>query len=547
VSAVALRTVRFRRSGFSLALALAGSAALGACTTSARDGDDGAAVGRIEGSSCLIEHVKERRVLTSEEFARLDDAVATKILAGDACPKTFEEIQKKLSSVEGDEECKSNTFTISERSMARGLPDSYREVVSHGCGGVLASDVMMSLFGVRPGAAPLPGDVELIAKDRTTGAYNYYAREQGRWRFFGNSFDLIADGYDCDANGACTPKAANKTRCAGCHVSGGLNMKELNFPWVHWEGVATTPGRAELFSAHQDLLGESSHASNLENIITSGNGAYDQKRIEFLKSKGVAEVLRPLFCTMEVSLSSGVSSEGSPLTRIPAELVLDFQWQRVFAGSTAFDVNDADYRALIPVFNQRLLDRRARPVLDKDGVAVTDTHFGFTFPKRSTRDNAYIAKLMSSGIVDRDFVADVLHIDFTRASFSAARCDLLHHAPELPPEQMTPDAIREGFKTSLANGEGLAAKSLLANLSQPDDQAQHIDDIRAFLEACNGRDRKELLADLMTFASHQRRASRAIVSSSGQGIIEFAESMVFDDIPDTPQSLDPITCRFTAP
>jgi hypothetical protein len=81
----------------------------------------------------------------------------------------------------------------------------------------------------------LPNDFETIGKDKVTGAFNYYAREDSTWKFFGNSLDLIGDGYDCNANGACTPKAAAKTRCAGCHVGGGLIMKELNSPWVHWE------------------------------------------------------------------------------------------------------------------------------------------------------------------------------------------------------------------------------------------------------------------------------------------------------------------------
>jgi hypothetical protein len=47
----------------------------------------------------------------------------------------------------------------------------------------------------------------------------------------------------------------------------------------------------------------------------------------------------------------------------------------------------------------------------------------------------------------------------------------------------------------------------------------------------------------MIYASHVRRAARDNVASSGQGIIEFSETMTIDNIPDTKKRFDPATCE----
>ena len=47
--------------------------------------------------------------------------------------------------------------------------------------------MFMSLFGISAGAQELPGDLELIAQDKTKGVYDFYAREDDKWKFFGNS------------------------------------------------------------------------------------------------------------------------------------------------------------------------------------------------------------------------------------------------------------------------------------------------------------------------------------------------------------------------
>jgi len=562
-------------------------AAVIACSTSG--GDAGSGENDITATSCQILNVKAGRPMTTEELAKLDDPIAAFALAGADCPTGFAEITEKLKktdtagcngtspssgsgsggeggtpgssgeggasgSGEGGASGSSDgggpgssgsgaassagisTRFVSETSQVEGKGNSFRAVVARQCNGRKDHELLISLFGIRADGK-LPNDFEAIGKDKTSGVFNYYARENNTWKFFGNSLDLIGDGYDCNANGACTPKAAAQTRCAGCHVGGGLIMKELNSPWVHWEGDTRTPGLETLFSASPSLLGTRGSGVDMESKVSGGNRAYIPKRIEFLKTKGVAEVLRPLFCTMDINLQSAGASS-SPPTSIRNEVLLDPAWQ----SSDSPPVNAADYTALVAQFKQRVEGSGGTQLKDQASKPVDDTFFKFTFPERSAIDVAYVQQLVALKIVDDDFVKDVLDIDFTRPIFSPTRCGLLQFAPTLAADQMTPDAIRDGFKAALAADTSAAGKKLAANLAAAGDAAAHRAEVDTYLTACKARDKKAFLTDVFAFVAHQRRAARANVANSGQGIIEFSASMVTDDIPDTTKALDPVDC-----
>jgi hypothetical protein len=274
----------------------------------------------------------------------------------------------------------------------------------------------------------------------------------------------------------------------------------------------------------------------MESKVSGGNTTYVPKRIEFLKSKGLAEVLRPLFCTLDINLQSAGGT--SVPTSIRNDALLDPAWQ-------SFDsppINGADYTALVAQFRQRIAANSGAQRTDASGKAVDDTFFKFTFPKRSSLDGLYVQQLVAQKIVDDDFVKDVLAIDFTRPIFSAARCGLLKFAPTLTADKMTPDAIRDGFKAALAADTSAPGKQLAANLAAAGDSAAHTADVTKYLSACKARDKKAFLTDVFAFVAHQRRAARANIANSRQGIIEFAETMVIDDIADTTKALDPVDC-----
>jgi hypothetical protein len=313
-------------------------------------------------------------------------------------------------------------------------------------------------------------------------------------------------------------------------------MKELESPWVHWEGNTQTPGVQELMARFPEL-GRHGDGVDLESSVTQGNEEFTEKRIELLKGKGVAELLRPLFCTLDLNLQSiGSPNPGDPsdsgVNFLRTDLFVDPTWS-VFSG---LEVKPEDYAALVAANGQRIVDAQRKQLSGKSG-AVTDTFFAFTYPSRvfSNLDAIYNRKIVEKGVVDDDFVHDVVHIDFTRPIFSETRCALLDAAPKLEAAKMTPAAIRDGFKKGLAGKSGAAAQ-LLANLEATNDKDAHQADVEKFFAACKARPQKEMLADAMTYASQLRNRFREL------GISEFSEALTFDDVPDGKKSFDPKTC-----
>jgi hypothetical protein len=468
---------------------------------------------------------------------RLNDPVAKLVFReGDSCPTTFQDIMAKLreTDTEGCEGEKDGIVTrlVSETAQAAGEPTGYRAVTSRRCGGRSTDGIMFSLFGIQGGATRLPSNVEIMAFDETAGVFNYYETGNGKINFFGNSKDMLegADGED--------------RRCANCHTGGGAIMKELDTPWVHWEGHMDTPGARELVEANKDL-GTKNSGAEFEGVVKSSNSKWNKTRIEHLKASDnrVEELLRPLFCSVEVNLDNGADFEspvgggpgGDELTRIPFDSLLDPQLK----GFGSISVQFADYDAVIKANGQTI-----------EGIpGAIDTVFDYTFPERAHADNDMVNQLKQGGILDDDFIKDVVMVDFTRHVFSDDRCGLLTFAPKLAVEDLTPAKIRDGFIANLeaeSPAPGSPAAVLLANLKAEGDAAAHNTKVDAFINACKALGSRPFLENALAITSLNRTKAR------GLHLFEFAQTMPSDnqDV-NSNARLHPATCQlvnsFVAP
>src|SRR5678809_785070 len=98
-------------------------------------------------------------------------------------------------------------------------------------------------------------------------------------------------------------------------------MKELNAPWLHWEGDTTTPGIADLIKGNPGDLGQQSNGIELEGTVDSANSTWNKTRLKILKELGdTKEILRPLFCSPEINIAS--NGPGS-VSSIPNSLLMD--------------------------------------------------------------------------------------------------------------------------------------------------------------------------------------------------------------------------------
>jgi hypothetical protein len=530
-----------------LAAALLAPSLLASCAAPTDDGGD-CSEGKcddvpdseVPDSPCDGTMVDESGANHKKVAGRLNDPIAKLAFnSGSTCPNTFQDIMAKLKETD-KEGCPNDgdgivTRLISETAQASGKATNYRAVTTRTCGGRGTEGIVFSLFGLRAGQTELPAGVEMIGFDDVAGVFNYYETDgNGKINFFGNSKDLVEHGTG----------EGQVRRCAGCHTGGGLIMKELDTPWMHWEGHENTPGAQELVTANK-LLGRKNTGAEFEGVVKGGNTKWNKARIELFKSnpKAVENLLKPLFCSVEVNLDNGADfgspviggPGGSQISSLPFDSLLDPNLK----GFGSLPIQFTDYDAQIKANGQNV-----------EGVTgAIDTFFDYVFIERSHADTNFIQQLKTAGILDDDLMKDVLMVDFTRPVFSSDRCALLSFVPDLEGADLTAQKIREGLINNL-EAEAPTANSpggvLLANLKATDDATAHNTKIDAFTNACKGLGSKQLVENALTITSLNRATAR------GLQVFEFAATMPGDDLNVNENArLSPKTCavinQFEAP
>ncbi len=450
---------------------------------------------------------------------------------GANCPTNFQDIMAKLREEDkegcADERAGIQTRFVSETAQASGKATNYRTVTTRKCANRGANSIIFS-GSARAGATTMPKAVEIIAFDETAGVYNFYDSDGSSLNFFGSSTDLLkGTGDDRDTR-----------RCAGCHVGGGLIMKELDSPWINWEGHIDHPGAKEVVDNIKDL-GSKTTGIEFEGLVNSANDKWNTVRVNHLKDgdKAVANLLKPLFCTVEINLANGASFAspiiggrgGDEMSSVPLKSLLDPQLK----GFGSIPITFTDYDDLIKANGQVV-----------DGLAgAIDTIIDYTFVQRGHIDNDFVNKLKAAGIVDDDLIKDVLMVDFTRPIFSDDRCGLLTFAPDLSGADLTAAKIRDGFIANLEAESPVAgspAATLLANLKDTADATTHTAKVDAFINACKALGSKPFMTNALTITSLNRTKAR------GLPVIEFGAAFPSDNLNVDPAArLHPTTCQLT--
>jgi hypothetical protein len=389
---------------------------------------------------------------------------------GESCPNTFPDVVEKLLA---SEKCSGHrSMLVSETAQLLGEPTDYRSVTFMDCEveDGQQGQVFFSTFGIRPASdlakTKIPENAEMFAFDPVAGVFNYYETKDEEIEFFGNSQEFVEKG------------ASGQTRrCAGCHTGGGPIMKEHDAPWLHWRPDFDSPGHSEIIEANAKLMGDESDGVDLEGLVDQGNDGWNARRLQFTRdglgtSTTVADLLRPVFCTVEVNLDSEFGEQvfSGPLT----EMVTD----STISGFGQVDLSNEDYQAIISSFGSRM-----EAPTDK-----IDTIGAFTRIQRGVADLDYQQKLVDEEILDQEFVEDVLMVDFTRALFSTDRCKLLDFAPELTAKDATAKKIRDGFIRELEGADDLPkpAADFLRNLKEDKDDARAT--VGKFEQTCSSRE-----------------------------------------------------------
>ncbi len=353
------------------------------------------------------------------DLSALHDPIAQFVLRAEGeCPTNWTELAATLAERDTagcEDGAGMRTMIVSESAHALGTEAEMRTVSLRTCGGRPDHGLAFSLTGGTLDGPSLPKDVEILAFDDTLGMFVFYTLQGGQWSFHGTSKDVVAEG--------------SKSLCAQCHTDGGMVMKELENPWLHWEGNATIAGAQELVDRFDDL-GAHSTASDLEQVVRTGNRAWDEIWVKDLLLAGnLREVLHPLFCAREFNIGAATKAAGTGVRFVPALALVDDTFD---GGAFPLQVNvsTAAYEAAIGDAKQHL-EHRGATLRDSAGKIIADTPFGLPFVHRARADKQFVERLEQIGVIDRDFVFDVLAIDFTRPVFSPERCALLDRVPDV--------------------------------------------------------------------------------------------------------------------
>lgn len=426
-----------------------------------------------------------------------EDALVKKVYMdeGSGCPVLFDDIMAVLKKTDADG-CDGGptdarglaTRVVTEQAQLLGASAGagYRTITSRTCGGRPEFGLLFSLFGFadEPGAASAgldpagsadPDGVEIIAFDETNGVFNYYKEVGGQMGFFGSSTDFVGKGPG-------GPNLTDERGCANCHPAGGINMKELTAPWLHWEGTFKSPGAEELVSSRAAVMGAVEDGPNLQfDVIQPGNQKWNERKVEFLRDgPEVAKLLEPLFCPVQVNIAAQNAK-----TKIGARFLFDNQLAPLAGSASASSI------ALTATHYDRIIGAIGQEVPGSDKADVVAP---MAFIERSFEDSDFVDKLVAAGIIDDGFRQDVLMVDFTRPVFSDDRCDLLQFAPDLAPEDRTAEKIAAGFIANLAGAaEGTPAAQLKAHLEAraAGTPVDHAATLKGFVAACQARQSSE--------------------------------------------------------
>jgi hypothetical protein len=366
--------------------------------------------------------------------------------------------------------------------------------------------------------------VEVIAWDPAKQLFNFYelvedgGPQRASWFYRGDSRLILEDiQFLYRQRTAGQRPFREQLRCSGCHVNGGLLQKELASPHNDWwmKSRPLPVGSLTPDPAVTKILQGLVDADELTKLVqaTSRRLAASPAYRKVLQSRTMQEQLRPLFCAVELNIESDRApfDERKPAVQIPAGFFADPR-----LGDSSIAIQRTNYEQALQQFRSHMQGLPGRADADHAWLA----------PVKATSDIVMAEALVEMGVVDNEFVADVLAVDFTNPLFSASRCGLL----TLVPASDGPDFLPR-FQAALKTSSEPAAKLLLENLTDPKrDAAFHRQQVRGYLEACQKRASEPEAAIEWFGLLTQRRAEvdQVELSKHRQGhILESPDRVVF--------------------
>jgi len=251
--------------------------------------------------------------------------------------------------------------------------------------------------------------IELIAWDPVKQVFNFYELrgdgQTGQWFYRGDSLDIQDDVRFLHRQPhANAPQFGEKLRCSGCHIAGGTIMKELLSPHNDWSTTKRSllpldklKPDALLSAILQDVVDADALAKSVKAGLLELQGS--EKFQQAKRARSLQEQLRPLFCPVEINLESDPTplEQKDPKIEIPSGFLVN---PILAQGSIAVD--RAHYDAALAALKTSFPE-----------TSLADADHGWLTPVKAFSDTLFIESLVKQGIIDQEFVIDVLDVDLT--------------------------------------------------------------------------------------------------------------------------------------
>jgi hypothetical protein len=333
---------------------------------------------------------------------------------------------------------------------------------------------LTSILSPQQAATPNNLLLESVVWDPRKGMFNFYEirgnGEGGVWFYRGDSLDILKDITNLDRSYAPAQilfgevaLGGARLRCSGCHMNGGPIMKELKAPHDSWWRLQRPLplGAMRIAPELQPILSAVVDAGDFAGWVKAG----DQKLLKSARYLGLRsqltlqEQLRPLFCEQEVNLESDTRPLESADQEVRAPVGLFVNTRLLPSGPDHIVLPKALYVGALESFGSAFFDFQS----NQTPPGQIDGDHAFETPVKSYSDMLLVDTMVAQGLIDADFVADVLAVDLSRPMFSPERCRLLRLLPASPAL-----GWRAEFEQSLARSAWPGARELLDNLKNPE-------------------------------------------------------------------------------
>lgn len=451
--------------------------------------------GRLEGGQpgrllrfIVGEDASPRPMSPQDVLAELGDPLATLLLAKGIFPTTADELLDRIDGVtpEGHTLRTERSFMLGEDSqlgLQAGEIDStnrsIRFLVARGAE-AHGPELIISA------SHPREGLVEVMAWDTTHEGFNYYRtlREAGEWVWAGNSRHTLQ------------PPTRGKGPFES-HPSGNLIMKELKFPWLHWDSfkVHISPEVFPPGDVRRDhrwfraVTGAEvcETAVVMPSIVRWTNARFEQISNGSAQLDPVRLIEHVVTCpTLNLITSSTESAAarlGSPVDLPPSFFVdVDALTELRLPVPPPIAVRSELYTSSLETFAFRLTDGG----FSQPG----DTHFAFVVPERAFEDTELLRQAVARGFITRRLAATLLMVDFCNPVFSAKRAQLLKHVPSAPDGGDLSETIAQSIiAASEQTAEGSPERDFARrwSLGDPGWESAFSDDLNSYYTAIQSR------------------------------------------------------------